>query len=48
MNHEMLLIERDNEDKLFINGSQVLSRDIVTTNGVVQVMDGVLLSEKGK
>lgn len=48
IDHEVLDIDRDANDKLFINGSEILIRDIVTTNGVVHVIDTMLVSEYGK
>jgi len=44
VDHDVLDIVRGSDDKLFVNGSQVLVRDIVTTNGVVHVIDTVLMS----
>ena len=43
----LLNIERSADDKLFVNGTQIITRDIITTNGVVHILDGVLISENG-
>ncbi len=48
VDHDVLDVLRDADDKLFINGSQIQVRDIMTTNGVVHVIDTVLMSENGK
>jgi len=47
VDHQILEFERDSNDNLFINGSQIVTRDIMTTNGVVHVIDAVLLSQEG-
>ena len=43
-----LNVERTADDKLFVNGIQIITRDIITTNGILHVLDGVLISEDGK
>lgn len=48
IDHDVLDVLRDADDKLFINGSQIQVRDVMTTNGVVHVIDTVLMSENGK
>ena len=36
-------IERDSEDELFVDGVQVVIKDLVGTNGVLHVIDGVIV-----
>lgn len=40
-----LLLENDLEGKLYVNGKQVITRDVMATNGVLHVIDGVLVPE---
>ena len=43
-----LLLENDLEGKLYVNGKQVITRDIVASNGVLHVIDGVLVPENAR
>lgn len=43
-----LLLERDLEGKLYVNGKQVITRDVMASNGVVHVIDGVLIPETAR
>lgn len=43
-----LLLERDLEGKLYVNGKQVITRDVMATNGVLHVIDGVLIPENAR
>ena len=36
-------LERDQEDELFVDGVQVVMKDLVGTNGVLHVIDGVIV-----
>jgi len=45
---DVMDIDRVADDKLYLNGSQIVIRDIVTTNGVVHVIDAVVMSEEGE
>lgn len=36
-------IERNEEDEMFVDGKKMVVRDIVGTNGVVHVIDEVIL-----
>jgi transforming growth factor-beta-induced protein len=47
LDEALLSLERSADDKLFVNGTQIVTRDIITTNGIVHIIDGVLLSENG-
>lgn len=48
IDHDLLDISRSPDDTLRINGSLIITRDIVTTNGVVHIIEDVLLSENDK
>lgn len=41
-------LERDDEDNIFIAGKKVLMRDIVATNGVLHVVEEVILPESAR
>lgn len=43
-----LLLERDLEGKLYANGKQVITRDVMASNGVLHVIDGVLIPENAR
>ena len=43
-----LLLERDLEGRLYVNGKQVITRDVTATNGVLHVIDGVLIPENAR
>jgi len=43
-----LLLENDLGGKLYVNGKQVITRDVVATNGVLHVIDGVLVPENAR
>lgn len=43
-----LLLERDLEGKLYVNGKQVITRDVMASNGVLHVIDGVLIPENAR
>ena len=43
-----LLLERDLEGKLYVNGKLVITRDVVASNGVLHVIDGVLIPENAR
>ena len=40
---KFLSLERDGEDELFVDGVQVVLKDLVGTNGVLHVIDGVIV-----
>ncbi|KAK3089751.1 hypothetical protein FSP39_006188 [Pinctada imbricata] len=40
-----LSVNRDQEDKVFVQDSQVVSADIMTTNGVIHLIDEVLIPD---
>lgn len=43
----MLNLTKDDDGKLFINGAQAVSSDVVATNGVMYVIDEVLVPDEG-
>ena len=43
-----LVMERDLEGKLYVNGKQVITRDVMASNGVLHVIDGVLIPETAR
>jgi len=43
-----LLLENDLEGRLYVNGKQVITRDVVASNGVLHVIDGVLIPENAR
>ena len=43
-----LLLERDLEDNLYVNGNLVITRDVVASNGVLHVIDGVLIPKNAR
>lgn len=43
-----LVLERDLEGKLYVNGKQVITRDVMASNGVLHVIDGVLVPENAR
>uniref|UniRef100_A0A1W7R9F7 Transforming growth factor-beta-induced protein ig-h3 n=1 Tax=Hadrurus spadix TaxID=141984 RepID=A0A1W7R9F7_9SCOR len=45
---EKLIVKRSEDDKLFVNNAQVVSHDIVGTNGVVHIIDDVLMPEEAQ
>ena len=40
---KFLSLERDGEDELFVDGVQVVLKDLVGTNGVLHVIDAVIV-----
>ncbi|GAB1610675.1 transforming growth factor-beta-induced protein ig-h3-like [Argonauta hians] len=45
---ELLHLTRDEAGKLFVNNAQMVVRDVITTNGVVHIIDEVLVPESAK
>lgn len=43
-----LLLERDLEGKLYANGKKVITHDVMASNGVLHVIDGVLIPENAR
>jgi len=47
MDLDIMEIERNKHGKVFINGSEIIETDSVATNGVLHVVDKVLVSDTG-
>ncbi|KAG8178932.1 hypothetical protein JTE90_024906 [Oedothorax gibbosus] len=45
---ELLALSRDDNNKLFVEDVQMVARDIMATNGVVHVIDGLLTTRQAK
>lgn len=45
---EHLQMSRDEAGKLFVNNAQMVVRDVLTTNGVIHIIDDVLVPESAK
>ena len=41
-------LTRDANDKLYVHGTQIVTADIMGTNGVLHIIDDVLLTDEGK
>ncbi|XP_067125322.1 transforming growth factor-beta-induced protein ig-h3-like [Centruroides vittatus] len=41
-----LTLSRNENDKLYVDGVQIVARDIVATNGVLHIIDGILLPDE--
>ena len=41
-------LTRDANDKLYAHGTQIVTADIMGTNGVLHIIDDVLLTDEGK
>lgn len=38
---------RDDNDKIFVEKSQIIDRDIMASNGVLHLIDDVIIPEEG-
>ena len=43
---ELLSLSRDQHNKLYVDDIQVVVRDLVATNGVVHIIDGILTAQQ--
>lgn len=41
-------LSRSEDGKLFVDGAQIIQADVMVTNGVLHVIDEVLVPEEGK
>ena len=46
--NKYLNVTRSEDDKLFVEDAQLLETDIMATNGVIHVIDDVLIPEEGR
>ena len=44
----MLNLTKDDNGKLFVNGAQAVDNDVMATNGVMYVIDEVLVPDEGR
>ncbi|KAL5016813.1 hypothetical protein ScPMuIL_006402 [Solemya velum] len=47
LNKQMLTMHRDENKKLFIGSAQVIDRDLMATNGVLHIIDDVIVPDEG-
>ncbi|CAL4098042.1 unnamed protein product [Meganyctiphanes norvegica] len=45
---DYLMLERDDDDKMFVGEAQIISRDIMGTNGVMHIIDAPLMPQEAK
>lgn len=45
---ELLSLNRDQNNKLYVDDVQVVVRDLMATNGVVHIIDGILSTRQSK
>lgn len=43
-----LYLSRDQDNKLFVEKSQIIDRDVMATNGVLHLIDGVIIPHEGE
>lgn len=48
ISESIIPVERNYDNKIFINGGQILIKDILTTNGIIHVIDKVIVPEKAQ
>ena len=46
---ETLNLERRPDDgKLFVSGIQIVAKDVIGVNGIIHVIDGIIMPDSGK
>lgn len=49
MDGDTLTLERRPDDgKLFVSGVQIVAKDVVGTNGIIHVIDDIIMPDSGK
>lgn len=49
MDGDTLNLERRPDDgKLFVSGIQIVAKDVVGTNGIIHVIDDIIMPDSGK
>jgi hypothetical protein len=49
MDGDTLNLERRSDDgKLFVSGVQIVAKDVVGTNGIIHVIDDIIMPDSGK
>ena len=48
LQHNLVNLTRDTYGKLYVNGVQILSYDVMATNGVLYIIDDVMIPDEGK
>lgn len=43
----LLKLTRDDDDKLYVDGIQIISYDLMATNGVLYIIDDVMIPDEG-
>jgi Secreted and surface protein containing fasciclin-like repeats len=42
------LERRQDDDKLFVSGMQIVAKDVVGTNGIIHVIDDIIMPDSGE
>lgn len=46
--NQLVNLTKDEDAKLYVNGVQIISYDIMATNGVLYIIDDVMIPDEGK